>query len=188
MPNDFFVDSKKLSPAALEKKHRLESDPSCRRDIDDYYEGMERIDSDVAELVLNAVKEYDPLLYGPRDVVAALEGDRCGVDQFKALLSPAAEPYLEKMAQRAARETAKHFGNTVYVFTPLYIANYCENYCVYCGFNCYNDIRRVRLDPDRIDREMKIIADSGMEEILILTGESRSMSGLEYIGDACAMA
>ena len=80
MPNDFFVDSKKLSPAALEKKHRLESDPSCRRDIDDYYEGMERIDSDVAELVLDAVKDYDPHSYGPRDVVAALEGDRCGVD------------------------------------------------------------------------------------------------------------
>ena len=77
------------------------------------------------------------------------------------------------MAQRASRETSRHFGNTVYMFTPLYIANYCENYCVYCGFNCYNHINRMKLSAEQIEKEMKVIADSGMEEILILTGESR---------------
>ena len=56
-------------------------------------------------------------------------------EDFKALLSPAAMPFLEEMAQRAKAETSKHFGNTVYMFTPLYIANFCENYCIYCGFN-----------------------------------------------------
>ena len=92
------------------------------------------------------------------------------------------------MAQRARLETQKHFGNTVYLFTPLYIANYCENYCVYCGFNCYNDIRRMKLSMEQIEHEMKVISESGMEEILILTGESRTQSSVEYIGEACKLA
>ena len=79
-------------------------------------------------------------------------------EDFKALLSPAAEPFLEQMAQKASIETSKHFGNTVYMFTPLYIANYCENYCVYCGFNCYNHIQRMKLTMEQIEHEMKIIA------------------------------
>ena len=74
------------------------------------------------------------------------------------------------------------------MFTPLYIANYCENYCVYCGFNCYNDIKRMKLNMEQIEHEMKVIADSGMEEILILTGESRTQSDVKYIGEACKLA
>ena len=93
-----------------------------------------------------------------------------------------------KEAEKAKRETSKHFGNTVYLFTPLYIANYCENYCIYCGFNCYNDINRKRLNADEIRKEMKIIADSGIEEILMLTGESPVKSDIKYIGEACKMA
>ncbi len=188
MENSFFVDSEKLSPAALEKKHRLENDPSSRTNHMEYMEGMEVIKSDICEKVMSKVKEYDYSKYTARDVVAALEHDTCSTEDFKALLSPAAEPYLERMAQRARAETVKHFGNTVYLFTPLYIANYCENYCVYCGFNCYNDIRRMKLNMEQIDKEMKIIADSGMEEILLLTGESRSKSSVEYIGEACKLA
>ncbi|MBO4954745.1 MAG: 2-iminoacetate synthase ThiH, partial [Clostridia bacterium] len=92
------------------------------------------------------------------------------------------------MAQRAQQETSKHFGNTVYLFTPLYIANYCENYCVYCGFNCYNHIQRMKLSIEQIEHEMQVIAESGMEEILILTGESRSQSDVSYIGEACKLA
>ena len=92
------------------------------------------------------------------------------------------------MAEKAKIETGKHFGNTVYFFTPIYIANYCENYCIYCGFNCYNDIRRKKLSPEEIEKEMRIIADSGMEEILILTGESRKVSSVEYIGEAVKIA
>ncbi|MBE5907073.1 MAG: 2-iminoacetate synthase ThiH, partial [Lachnospiraceae bacterium] len=94
----------------------------------------------------------------------------------------------EQMAQKARTETSKHFGNTVYLFTPLYIANYCENYCVYCGFNCFNHIRRNILDEAQLRHEMKVIADSGMEEILILTGESRAKSDVHYIGEAVKMA
>lgn len=188
MENQFFVDSDKLSPQALVKKHRLENDKSFRTDHMAYMEGMERISPDIRNKVISAMNEYDYGKFTSTDVLRALERDTCSVEDFKALLSPAAEPFLEKMAERAKYETSKHFGNTVYLFTPLYIANYCENYCVYCGFNCYNQINRKKLNYEEIEHEMKVIADSGIEEILMLTGESRKMSDVEYIGEACKLA
>ncbi len=188
MENQFLIDSDKLSPAALEKKHKLENDPSSRTNHMEYMEGMEVIKSDVREKVMSQMKSYDYNKYTAKDVKAALEHESCTAEDFKALLSPAAEPFLEQIAQKARLETSKHFGNTVYLFTPLYIANYCENYCVYCGFNCYNKISRMKLNFEQIEHEMKVIAESGMEEILILTGESRSMSSVEYIGEACKLA
>lgn len=188
MENQFFVDSAHLSPEALEKKHRLENDPSSRKNHMEYLPGMEVIQSDVCTNVMAQMDNYDPSSYTAADVKAALEHDTCTIDDFKALLSPAAEPFLEQMAQRARLETSKHFGNTVYLFTPLYIANYCENYCVYCGFNCYNHIKRMKLSLEQIEKEMQIISESGMEEILILTGESRGQSSVEYIGQACKLA
>lgn len=186
--NQFFVDSEKLGAKALEKKHRLEQDPASRTNHMEYMEGMERIDSDIMERVLGEMKHYDYDCYTDADVRRALLAERCSVEDFKALLSPAALPHLEEMAARAKAETGKHFGNTVYLFTPLYIANYCENYCVYCGFNCYNDIVRKKLTMEEIEKEMQVIADSGIEEILMLTGESRSMSDVIYIGEACRLA
>ena len=188
MENQFFVDSARLSEAALEKKHRLETDPSSRKDPMEYLPGMEKIESDLCEKVISQMKAYDASKYTARDVRMALEHETCSVEDFKALLSPAAEPFLEQMAQRARMETGKHFGNTVYLFTPLYIANFCENYCVYCGFNCYNDIHRMKLTSEQIEHEMQVIASSGMEEILILTGESRVQSDVQYIGEACKLA
>ena len=110
------------------------------------------------------------------------------IEDFKALLSPAAAPYLEQMARKAEEITKNHFGNTVYIFTPLYIANYCQNYCIYCGFNCYNNIRRKKLTFEEIEHEMQVIAKTGMEEILILTGESRAYSDVTYIGEAVKIA
>ena len=188
MENQFFVDSDKLSPQALEKKHRLENDKNSRTDHMAYMDGMEQISPDIRNKVINAMNEYDYGKYTAIDVLRALEKDTCSVEDFKALLSPAAEPFLEKMAEKAKYETSKHFGNTVYLFTPLYIANYCENYCVYCGFNCYNQINRKKLNYEEIEHEMKVIADSGIEEILMLTGESRKVSDVEYIGEACKLA
>lgn len=188
MENQFFVDSEQLSPEALAKKHALETDPSSRKNHMEYLPGMERIQSDVCANVMEQMNSYDYNKYTAKDVKAALEHETCTVEDFKALLSPAAEPFLEEMAQRARLETSKHFGNTVYLFTPLYIANYCENYCVYCGFNCYNHIQRMKLTMEQIEHEMKVIADSGMEEILILTGESRAQSDVDYIGEACKLA
>ena len=186
--NRFFVDSAFLSPEMLERKHELEENPAARANHMEYMPGMEIIESDVCEKVMSEMKAYDYSQYTARDVRAALDHETCSVEDFKALLSPAAEPFLEEMAQKARIETSKHFGNTVYLITPLYIANYCENYCVYCGFNCYNHINRMKLSMEQIEKEMQIIADSGMEEILILTGESRAQSDVKYIGEACKLA
>ena len=186
--NQFFIDSDKLGEAALAKKHALEQDPSSRTDHMAYMPGMERISSDVMERVLDEMNQYDYEKYTAADVRRALQKETIGVEDFKALLSPAAAPFLEEMAARAQVETGKHFGNTVYLFTPLYIANYCENYCIYCGFNCYNDINRKQLNADEIEHEMRVIAESGIEEILMLTGESRAKSDIHYIGEACKLA
>ena len=188
MENQYFIDSKHLSPEALDKKHRLENDPAFRKNHMEYMPGMEIIESNICANVMEQMHSYDYSKYTADDVKAALEHSTCTIEDFKALLSPAAEPFLEQMAERARFETSKHFGNTVYLFTPIYIANYSENYCVYCGFNCYNDIKRMKLTKEQIEKEMKIIADSGMEEILILTGESRGKSNVEYIGEACKLA
>ena len=188
MENQFLVDSEYLSPEALAVKHRLETDPSSRKDHMEYLPGMEIIESDVCGKVMTQMEQYEADRYTAKDVRAALEHETCTIEDFKALISPAAEPFLEQMAERARRETSKHFGNTVYLFTPLYIANYCENYCIYCGFNCHNRIRRAKLNAEEIEAEMAEIAKSGLQEILILTGESRKMSDVEYIGEACKIA
>lgn len=188
MENQFYVDSENLSEVALCKKHQLENDPAARTNHMEYMPGMEQISSDIMDKVLTEMENYDYEKYTEADVKRALASSRIGIEEFKAFLSPAAAPFLEEMAQKAKIETSKHFGNTVYIFTPLYIANYCENYCVYCGFNCYNDIVRKQLTEEEIEKEMKIISDSGIEEILILTGESRAKSDVEYIGNACKLA
>ena len=186
--NQYYIDSDKLSGEALAHKHRIEQDPSARTDHMAYLEGMERISSDIMEKVLGQMQGYDYGRYTDADVCRALGRETCSVEDFKALLSPAALPHLEEMAAKAKQETSRHFGNTVYLFTPLYLANYCENYCVYCGFNCYNDISRKKLTMEEMEHEMQVIAKSGMEEILLLTGESHKMSSLAYIGEACRLA
>ena len=153
-----------------------------------YLPDMEVLESDIMDRVINAMEEYDYNKYTAEDVKAALAHDTRTPEDFAALLSPAALPFLEDMARAAQYETRKHFGNSVYMFTPLYIANYCENYCIYCGFNCHNKINRAKLNDDEIEKEMAAIAKSGLEEILILTGESKKMSDVEYIGNACKIA
>ena len=154
----------------------------------EYAPEMEQIDSTIYDEVLRRREEYDYNRYTAADVRRALDADHRTPEDFAALLSPAAAPFLEEMAQKAQLETRKHFGNSVYLFTPLYISNYCENYCVYCGFNCHNKIRRAKLDMEGICKEMEAIAQTGLEEILILTGESRKMSDVDYIADACRIA
>lgn len=153
-----------------------------------YTDDMEAIDSDIMDRVIAEMNSYDADIYTAKDVKEALAAETCSVDNFKALLSPAALPFLEEIAQKAQKETRKHFGNSVAIFTPLYIANYCENYCVYCGFNCHNKIKRAQLNEEEIEKEMQAIAETGLEEVLILTGESPNKSSVEYIGEACKIA
>lgn len=154
----------------------------------EYLDGMENIGSEIQDKVISAMNEYIPENYTDKDVINALESDVCTVENYKALLSPSAEKFLEEIAQKARYEKQKHFGNSVYMFTPLYISNYCENLCVYCGFNCKNKIHRAKLNYEEIEREMQSISKSGLQEILILTGESRKYSDVEYIGEACRIA
>ena len=180
--NDTHVNESILSEEILEdqKKNRI--------DHMTYLPGMEDIGSEIMDQVIEAMEAYDYSKYTAADVKNALAHSERTPEDFRALLSPAALPFLEEIAQAAQTETRKHFGNSVYMFTPIYIANYCENYCVYCGFNCYNHINRMQLNMEQIAHEMKVIADSGMEEILILTGESRAKSDVKYIGEACKLA
>ena len=154
-----------------------------------YLPDMEILEhSTIIDEVISGMNNYNAENYTARDVMNALSKDVLNLEDFGALLSPAAFPFLEQMAQRAQKETRKHFGNSVNMFTPLYIANYCENYCIYCGFNCHNKIKRAKLNSEEIEQEMEAISKTGLEEVLILTGESRSMSDVKYIGEACKIA
>ncbi|MGI6472374.1 MAG: 2-iminoacetate synthase ThiH [Candidatus Methanomethylophilaceae archaeon] len=152
-------------------------------DAVDYEEGMEYIDPTLMESVLELSSRYRPENYTKRDVKSALSENYPDSEDFGALLSPAAEPFIEDIAVRAREETRKHFGNSVIIFTPLYASNYCTNQCIYCGFSNRHDIHRAKLTGDEIDREMEAIASTGMQEILLLTGESRHHSGPDYIED-----
>ena len=163
-----------------QKEHRI--------DHMTYLPDMEQIPSDMLEQVLAETKAYDYDSFTESDVRNALAKERRTLKDFQALLSPAALPLLEEMARKAQAETQKYFGNSVSMFTPVYIANYCENYCIYCGFNCHNHIRRAQLNEEEIRREFATIAKTGLQEILILTGESRKKSTVEYIGKAVEMA
>jgi 2-iminoacetate synthase len=153
-----------------------------------YSDGMEAIDSDLMEKVMALVETYDYRQATGEDVQRALGKERLSVEDYGAVLSPKAADYLEEMAAKATAETRRHFGNSIQVFTPLYISNYCENHCVYCGFNCRNRISRGKLSPAEIEEELKAIAATGLKEILLLTGESRYQSGVEYIGEAVKLA
>ena len=166
------------------KEHQKEA----RIDHMTYLPGMEALRSDITKQVVEVMQAYDYDSYTAEDVRRALTKRNRTPEDFAALLSPAAEPFIEEMAQCAKVEKENHFGNSVCFFTPLYIANYCENYCIYCGFNCHNRIRRAKLNTEEIEAEMAEIAKSGLQEILILTGESRKMSDVEYIGEACKIA
>ena len=106
-----------------------------------YAEGMEVLDSTLLDEVTHARAAYDYSRYTEADVRRALEHEHRTVEDFAALLSPAALPLLEDIARAAQKERQRYFGNSVTFFTPLYIANYCENYCIYCGFNSHNHIQ-----------------------------------------------
>lgn len=117
------------------------------------------------------------------DVYRAIEKPNKDPLDFLRMLSPAAAhgPVLESMAQSAHKLTERFFGRTITVFTPLYLANICENGCLYCGFNRNNPVKRAILSPEEVEIEGKAIRDQGIRHIIILTGESRKASPPEYI-------
>ena len=146
--------------------------------------GMEAIESDIMERVLERTRHFAPEQFTQEDARRAIHAQNRSADDFAALLSPAAEPLLEEIAQAARRETRRWFGNSVGLFTPLYIANYCENHCTYCGFSSHQKIRRAKLTMDELRREAEAIAATGLRELLVLTGECRAASSVAYIGEA----
>ena len=123
------------------------------------------------------------------DVERALQKDRCNVDDFMALISPAAEPYLEQMARLSRKYTEARFGRTISMFIPLYITNSCTNSCIYCGFHVANKMRRTILTPEEIVQEYKAIKRLGpFENLLIVTGENPAKAGVPYLAKALDLA
>ena len=120
-------------------------------------------------------------LVSSNDVERAINTEWSGIDHFLSMLSPAASDYLENMAAKAREITLRYFGRTIQLYTPLYLSNYCENRCAYCGFNAANSIERRRLNLEEVEGEARAIALTGLKHILILTGESSQMSPLSYI-------
>ena len=149
---------------------------------------MQDVGSDIIDEILKERASYKPEIYSEADVKAALNAKHCSLENLKAILSPAAVPFLEPIAQLAQAKIRANFGSNITLFTPLYIANYCDNLCVYCGFNAKNNIKRAKLSDEEITRELREISKSGLEEILILTGESETNSSVAYIANACALA
>ncbi|OEU67330.1 MAG: thiamine biosynthesis protein ThiH [Desulfovibrio sp. S3730MH75] len=115
------------------------------------------------------------------DVRRAISATTASPEDFLALLSPAAIPFLEEMAQKASQLTLQNFGKTIQLFTPLYLSNYCTNRCIYCGFNTTNDIPRTQLEPSQLEEEAQAIAATGLKHLLILTGDARKKSSPEYL-------
>lgn len=149
---------------------------------------MEAIDTNILSLVQDGIQRFNPHQYNAGDVRRVLSKSHFTADDFGILFSPAALTCLEELAARAKIETRMHFGSSVSLFTPLYLANYCENHCTYCGFHRHNDIIRSVLSMEEIEDELDAIAATGLKDILLLTGESRRHSGIDYIGEAVKLA
>ena len=153
-----------------------------------YLPGMEVIDSDMLDQVVAIRNSFNNDDFTDKDVRLALSKEHLDPRDFMALLSTAAAPFLEEMAQKAHLVTRRHFGNNITILTPIYFANYCDNYCIYCGFNSHNKIKRARLTDEELHRECKNIADTGIKEVIMLPGESPKMSDIKYIGNAVKIA
>lgn len=161
---------------------------STRTDHMKYMPGMEVLPSHMLDEVETYRNQFCNEDYTAQDVQRALTRDSLSPQDFMALLSTAAAPFLEQMAQKAHIVTRRHFGSNIGILTPIYFANYCENYCIYCGFNSHNHIKRARLNDEELHQECENIAKTGIEEVLMLTGESPKYSDVKYIGNAVKIA
>ncbi len=119
-----------------------------------------------------------------REVEAALSSDRRTLEDFKALISPAAAPYVEEMAQRSRQATQKRFGKTIQLFSPMYLSNECNNICTYCGFSFENKLKRRTLSPSEILTEVTEIKRHGFSHILLVTGEANHTVHVDYFKKA----
>jgi 2-iminoacetate synthase len=118
------------------------------------------------------------------DVLRALRKGRRTAEDFKALISPAAEPFLEEMALLSRNMTQERFGKTIQMYVPLYLSNECQNICTYCGFSFDNKIPRKTLSDDEIKKEALVIRSMGYDHVLIVTGEAQREVGVPYLKNA----
>lgn len=154
----------------------------------EYFPQMEVLDSKIQDQIMETWDLYKDKTFTEAEVRAAMEKPNLSPLDFLALLKADPEKFLDPMAQVAQGKRRQYFGDNVYLFSPLYIANYCENSCRYCGFNTQSGIHRLQLNLGEIEEEMKALSQSGIEEVLILTGESSKYSSVEYIGQAVSLA
>lgn len=118
------------------------------------------------------------------DVLRALKAKRRTLEDFKALISPAAKPFLEFMASESMRITQQRFGNTIQMYTPMYLSNECQNICTYCGFSLTNKIPRKTLTDEEILKEVTYLKEKGYDHILLVTGEANTTVGVPYLKNA----
>ena len=117
------------------------------------------------------------------DVRRAIDKRHRNLDDFEALISPAARPFLEEMAREARRQTLERFGNVVQLYIPLYLSNYCHNSCVYCGFSTRNKIARKMLTLDEVAAEAEAIKKLGYKHILLVSGDAPSKTDAHYYNE-----
>lgn len=122
--------------------------------------------------------------YTTHDIRHILNKVKIDLEDFKALISPAAKPFLEEMAQRSHTLTKKRFGNIIQMYVPMYLSNECQNICTYCGFSITNKIPRRTLKDNEILKEVKFLKSKGYDHILFVTGEANKTVGVTYIKHA----
>ena len=118
------------------------------------------------------------------DVKSALAKENLDLEDFKALISPAAESFVEELAQKSHALTQKRFGKTIQMYVPLYLSNECQNICTYCGFSLDVKIPRKTLTDAEILAEVEVIKSMGYDHVLIVTGEANKTVGMDYFKNA----
>ncbi|HHY0482792.1 2-iminoacetate synthase ThiH [Vibrio parahaemolyticus] len=137
-----------------------------------FYDRFQQLDWDDISMSIYAKTE--------QDVERALAKPKRDLEDFKALISPAAEPYLEQMAKLSYSLTRKRFGNTMSLYIPLYLSNLCANACTYCGFSMENRIKRRTLNRDEVEAEIDAIKRMKFDSVLLVAGEHETKVGMKY--------
>ncbi|MCB4203927.1 2-iminoacetate synthase ThiH [Deferribacterales bacterium Es71-Z0220] len=122
------------------------------------------------------------------DVLNAINKNALSLEDFAALLSPAAEKFLEPMAKESHRITLQRFGKTIKIYIPMYVSNECVNSCVYCGFNVHNKFKRKTLTLDEVKLELDVIKKTGIKHILICSGEHPKKVSVDYLNEVVKLA
>ena len=138
-----------------------------------FYEELRRYDWDEVGKFIYTRSEVD--------VKRGLEKEKLDIEDFCALLSPAAEQYLEDMAIKAHEVTKRRFGKTIKIYIPMYVSNECVNSCLYCGFSMKNKFHRKTLSMDEVKRELEVIKKTGIKHLLVCSGEHPKKVSLGYL-------